>query len=369
MKKKIKFKDKLKNLLLTSLLPLTVMGCALLVVFDMGIENYDVITVTLVFLVAIYGALFLQVALHELGHLVFGLFSGYKFSSYRIGSLMLLKENGKLKLKHFSLLGTGGQCLMIPPEMKNGEFPVLLYNFGGPLMNLIVSFLFLILYFRLRDVPFFSPFFLIMAVIGFYLAFVNGVPLRTGMVDNDGRNALMIKKNKKAMADFHLQLKISGKSAGGIRLKDMPEEWFAFPDEESLKNTMGATVAVFCCQRLIDELKLKEGKEKIEELLNGEANLIGIHRFMLKAELIFCNLILNEDTEKIPELYTKDFQKLVKATRKGPNTLRLQYAYTLLYLKNEKEAEKIKKSFYKVLKSYPYKSDIESEKELFELIK
>ena len=39
---------------------------------------------------------FLCVIVHEGGHLVFGLISGYRFSSFRIGSLMLIKGDGKM---------------------------------------------------------------------------------------------------------------------------------------------------------------------------------------------------------------------------------------------------------------------------------
>ena len=65
-----------------------------------------------------YVALFFHIIIHEAGHLVFGLMTGYKFCSFRVASFMWLKENGKLKLKRLSVAGTGGQCLMSPPDIK-----------------------------------------------------------------------------------------------------------------------------------------------------------------------------------------------------------------------------------------------------------
>ena len=47
-------------------------------------------------LVGVYGGMLLHIAVHAAGHLVFGLLTGYGFSSYRVGSIMLLMENGKL---------------------------------------------------------------------------------------------------------------------------------------------------------------------------------------------------------------------------------------------------------------------------------
>lgn len=69
-----------------------------------------------------YVALFFHMIVHEAGHLVFGLMTGYKFCSFRIASFMWLKENGKLKMKRLTLAGTGGQCLMTPPDMKDGKY-------------------------------------------------------------------------------------------------------------------------------------------------------------------------------------------------------------------------------------------------------
>lgn len=74
--------------------------------------------------VFMYVAILMHIVIHEAGHLVFGLLSGYKFSSFRIFSFMWIKENGKIKLKRLSIAGTGGQCLMVPPDMTEGKFPV-----------------------------------------------------------------------------------------------------------------------------------------------------------------------------------------------------------------------------------------------------
>ena len=62
-------------------------------------------------------AFILQVIVHEAGHLVFGLLSGYKFISFRVFDFKIIKdENGKLKIRFERLAGTGGQCLMRAPE-------------------------------------------------------------------------------------------------------------------------------------------------------------------------------------------------------------------------------------------------------------
>jgi uncharacterized membrane protein YdbT with pleckstrin-like domain len=52
-----------------------------------------------VIMVFYYIAIVIQVIIHESGHLVCGLLSGYRFLSFRIFNLVIAKENGRLKLK------------------------------------------------------------------------------------------------------------------------------------------------------------------------------------------------------------------------------------------------------------------------------
>ena len=61
-----------------------------------GIPSSERATRTCLMLVFLYLAWFIHVVIHETGHLICGLLSGYTFSSFRIGSFMLLKENGRL---------------------------------------------------------------------------------------------------------------------------------------------------------------------------------------------------------------------------------------------------------------------------------
>ena len=71
-------------------------------------------TVLLPSLACLVLSFWLQAILHEGGHLVCGLLSGYRFLSFRVGSFTLLRQNGRLVLRRFYLPGTGGQCLLEP---------------------------------------------------------------------------------------------------------------------------------------------------------------------------------------------------------------------------------------------------------------
>ena len=161
---------------------------------------------------SVYLAMTLQIAIHEAGHLVFGLLTGYRFSSYRFYSLMWIKQDGRLRFKRLNLAGTGGQCLMVPPDWRE-DFPYVLYNLGGVLMNLISAALFWLL--SLIAAPTAKIFLLMGALIGLAFALLNGLPLRVGPVDNDGRNILSIRKSPAARRAFWLQMKVNEQQAAG----------------------------------------------------------------------------------------------------------------------------------------------------------
>ena len=64
-----------------------------------GSSLWEELLPLVVLFVGLFVGMYLQLIIHEAGHLVFGLLSGYRFSSFRIGSFMLLKENDKFVLK------------------------------------------------------------------------------------------------------------------------------------------------------------------------------------------------------------------------------------------------------------------------------
>ena len=315
-----------------------------------------------------YVALFFHMIVHEAGHLVFGLMTGYKFCSFRVASFMWLKENGKLKLKRLTLAGTGGQCLMTPPDMKDGKIPLVLYNLGGSFINIIIGALFLVGYLIFSDIPFLSPILLIFAAVGFMTAMMNGIPMRMGTVDNDGYNAFALSKSKEAVEAFWVQLKVAEQSSKGVRLKDMPAEWFAVPSDEAMKNSMVATRCVFTCNRLMDEEKFEEADALMAHFLEIESGIVGLHHDLLMCDRIYVELIGQNRTEVIASMMTKEQKKFMKAMKRFPSVLRTQYALAVLEEKNVSKAETIKGDFDKAAKSYPYPHEIESERELMRIV-
>lgn len=341
-------------------------GVLLARVEDQGLEFWQGMVAMIL---AIYGAMLIQIIVHEAGHLVFGLISGYEFSSFRIGNMMVLKEDGKIRLRRFSIAGTAGQCLMSPPDLVDGKMPVVLYNLGGCIFNLIVSVIFGVLACVSGENPIAFLVYVAFAVIGIAFALTNGIPLMVGPISNDGHNAMSLGKNPKAMQAFWLQLKVNNEQAKGKRLKEMPESWFPVPADEDLGNGLIVALGVFRVSWLMDQLRLEEAVEYMEELLNKGTGIIGLHRSLLMNERIFCELVAKANVNEAMNLHNEEHEKFVKSMKNTPSVIRTEYAYALLAEKDEKKAEELLARFEKVAKTYPYPREIEGERELLSLVK
>lgn len=308
--------------------------------------------------------IFLQIVVHEGGHLIFGLLTGYKYSSFRIGSFMWVKTEGKLKLKRFSLSGTGGQCLMAPPDMENGKIPYILYNLGGCIANVVVSVIPMAVVLIFWKPTYVNFMVLLWAGIGLFTVILNGIPMKLQGMPNDGHNAWSLGKHPEAMKAFWLQMKINEQVALGKRLKELPKEWFELPSEDGMQNSLIATVAVFACNRLVDEGNYAEAARLMERLVSEKNGMVSIHHHMLNADRIYCELVGENRKEKLEELYTTELKNFLKAMKKSPSAHRTEYLYAKYVKKDEKKAEQAMASFEKVAKTYPYSHEIDAEREL-----
>ena len=305
-----------------------------------------------------------QIIIHEGGHLLFGLLTGYHFVSFRIGSFMVYKKQGKLKTARFSLAGTGGQCLLAPPEWNDGTFKYVLYNLGGVILNLATAGICVLILWSAGAVFPLSEIFVLLIFFGLFFAITNGIPMQVGGVANDGKNTLDLSKNKSALRALWVQLKVNEATTEGIRLKEMPEEWFEMPSEENMDNPMTATLAVFRCNRLMDEGDLEKAGQEIETLLAKDNGVLGVYRSLLTLDLIYCELFGERRAKILKKIEKKEMIQFMKAMKNFPSVLRTQYAYALLVETDVKKAQRLKKQFQKMERHYPHEQDVKSEWEL-----
>ncbi len=342
-------------------------ACGLLIVSYLDHNRLSVpmeIMMFAVLLISLYLAMLIQIIIHESGHLVFGLLTGYGFLSFRILSWMWMRDKNGITFRRFSLAGTGGQCLMSPPDYHNGDYPFLLYNFGGSLMNLIFSALFLVVSFLVPSYSLAAVLLRVLVIVGLAFAIMNGVPLHMGVVDNDGCNAVSLMKSAEAKRAFWISLKVNEELGEGKGYRDMPEEWFEMPDEKEMKNGIVAPLGVMREGRFMSEHRFPEAEELIDELLSMKNGIVGLHRTMLENDRIYINLI-DEEKNGIPEI-PEDLKKILKSMKNYPSVLRTDYASALLKDHDKNKAEEIRKRFERMALSYPYEVEIREERELMD---
>lgn len=320
----------------------------------------------ILFLVIAYVLYLFQIIIHESGHYVFGRLTGYTFVSFRVGSLMLVRDNGRIKLKRFSVPGTLGQCLLAPPNVKGESFPYLLYNLGGVIGNMISSLLSFILLFLLPEHPWISIILVTNSVIGVFIALVNGIPLKLG-VPNDGMNIYLL-RDKHARIAFWLQLHINGLLAKGERLRDMPKEWFELPPNANLSNTLVSTIPFFRCEYFMDKMEFEKVKSECQFIMKNIPDLLSIYKMELFCHLLFLEIIGDCQMDKILEIYTKELKQYINATKKYISRRRLLYVYELLVNQDREKADKQLVAFEKVAKNYPVASEVEREREILKVI-
>lgn len=317
----------------------------------------------LIFGLVIFFLFFLiHIIIHESGHLVFGLLTGYKFLSFRIGSFTLQKENGKYFLKKFTIPGTAGQCLLGVPDIPAEKCPYLLYHAGGGLMNLITALIALPLIFISDGIG--KSVFSMFVAMGIITALQNLVPLKTQGINNDGMNIIEISRNNSEKRMIYNQLKINYLTTLGTRYRDIDEKYF---DDEGCEGILADGIRAVKINRFLDMHDFESAGKTAQNLIDN--NISGFYGNEVKCELLFYMIISGADRTSIDNLLDKKLKSYIKSTcQYYLSRIRLTYAYNLLVEKNIPEAEKYKQMFEKVSEKYPVKADIILERELMDII-
>lgn len=161
----------------------------------------------------------INIFIHELGHMVLGLMTGYKFVSFRIFSHVIFRDkDGKLRTNKSKTIGILGQCLMTYPGEYNEKIPYFWYNFGGCLFNIITASIASLLMFVFKESLTLSIVFLCMMMVCLLLGLSNLLPI-VGI--NDGNNLLAIRNSKECHKAFYDQLSVVEKLTNGVDIKDI----------------------------------------------------------------------------------------------------------------------------------------------------
>lgn len=316
-------------------------------------------------LVSIYLLYMIQMYCHEIGHMIFGLLTGYKFASIRFGSLIFVKMNGKLKVKRHKVAGTGGQAIMLPPEGELGEHPFFWYHMGGLTMNLILSVVALVGWLLVPESYWIIRFLLLtFAVLGLIVLITNGLPFTE--LGTDGANTILLSRDKEARAIVDRSFLIIGALADGKAIEDMSEEYFLYDKSTPLDNPLASAQAVNRVNYLIVKHRFEEALDLTDHILANATSINRLHSLILISGKIYMLLVERKDVAGAQHLQAT-YEKQLKQVASLIDVQRQQYAYNLLALQDETKAETSRQTFEKLAKNYPYPKDAESERKLMML--
>lgn len=296
---------------------------------------------------AVIVSLVIHIFIHELGHLICGIATGYRFVSFRIFNIAFIKKEGKLCTKRFSIAGTGGQCLLAPPDRPTEEIPTAIYNLGGVLANIVASLVALPLLFIIEN-PLICTGITLFIIIGAAIALLNGIPMRIGGIGNDGYNMLLLHKNRYNKELLMLQLKANALAQEGVRPKDMPTEWFQSDREMDYGNTFQIYTILLKAARMLDKYEWESAHILLAEAYEHKKEIMQLYANEIACELLFTSLITGRE-ESVQELYTPELATYINTYRKVMSSKERLLCAIALY--KEKETEKAHKIYQNLLKS------------------
>ena len=298
-------------------------------------------------LISILSLLFsftLHLLLHEGGHCVAGLLSGYRFVSFRIGNITLLRTNNKLRIKRFSLEGTAGQCLMMPPQKPIDDIPTVLYNLGGVLFNIIFSIIGIIIFILTTSASVASCS-IIFAMIGILLALINGIPMKVGGVSNDGNNVLYLNKDTKAKEAFVYQLITNALVQDGTRPAELPDEYLSFDTDFDYKDPLAVNWLILSASVLIDRQEYDRAYTLLDHAMQHSKEIMQLFVYEIACELVFTALITGH-IEQAKELYNKDLARYIEQHKNVMSVKQRISCAIALYI--DKDAEKAQQIYREV---------------------
>lgn len=296
----------------------------------------------------------LHIVIHEGGHCLFGSLFGFKTVSFRIGSYIWTNENGKMKFGRYHMAGTGGQCLMDPPNPNLKAY--VFYLLGGGLANLFVSivciFIGLLNHDILIDIFCFSN-----IAVGLLISFTNLIPMDAG-IPNDGLNVLYLIKDGKSVDSLYKQLKMAKELADGKRLDEIDSSYFELHDKAKLRNPLNACIAVNHGLYLSALKKYDVAKKRLEYLYKSK--MTKVYKTTVAYELIFIELI-TMDEPNIHKYLTPELKRKMAREKNDLSSLITQYGIELLVNKNERAGMFVLKYIEDVLNTYPYNTELARE--------
>ena len=309
-------------------------------------------------LIAVVIAFFLNIVIHEGGHLVAGLMTGYRFVSFRFLNWTLIRQGGRLHWRNFELAGTGGQCLMAPPDKPLEQIDTRWYNAGGVLANIIVVLLSLLLIW-VFDLPRWLDVLLIMMIaVALFTVLTNGIPMKVGGVANDGLNLLQLEKDLPGKQCFCNILEVNARSQEGETYNDMPDRLFDLPQPIDWKNCMHVGSVLSAATRMIALHQWEDAYRLLTEALTHKDDIMTLYQWELENMMTLTCIAIGRD-EEARQHYNPDVAKYISQHASTQSDKRLTAMAVTLALDGDRgKAEEMLHMFEADRDKYIHQGDV-----------
>ena len=300
------------------------------------------------------------------GQAICGLISGYKLQEVMIFGLRIRKEKGRLRINAVPKKEVAktifGLFLMLPPGAYGEDYPVALYLYGGKIANWIISALAILLSFTVAGQSVSGMVFLLLGLFNI----VNIILIKV-LGDKNGSGKLIedIKSSAAVRHSYWVIMHHHSLSCEHVRSKDMPEEWFALPEDDELDNQYCATVLALAFEREVDALRLDEARVLGNIALAHINALPEYLSLAVNIDMLYCELV-SENRAEVIEVLFSDSVKECMGRKKSVSSYRNMYTYKLFQNKNEAAAEAQLKLFLNAVDKHPFPFAVENERELVE---
>lgn len=311
---------------------------------------------------------YIQLIVHELGHLIFGKLTGYELILFRIDSLVLINKNNQIELKRYGTQNSGGQCLMSLEEDFSSNFPYLLYNLGGVIFNFFLSVLSIILYFNIKGKSILKAGLIGVGMLGLYLMVINGLPIKIGQAPNDGYNVRLLMGNELTKEAYYKQLRINKEIVNGKSYKKIDEKLFEIDTGSSDYNHLLLAMDILNMKRQMEIGLYKEAKASINNIKNKVEKLNQIQLEVFKGEELFLDILMGKDIIEIEKAHKENIDIYRNIANSNISMNRIMYAYELVVNEKVKESNYYLNRLNNIFKTYPFAGEIALEEELIKRV-
>ncbi|PFM06397.1 hypothetical protein COC45_02695 [Bacillus cereus] len=196
---------------------------------------------------ALFGIFLLVIAIHELGHVVFGLIGGLNFKFMTVGPITFQKEKGKVRIRENKLWAYfGGVAMLVPSsiETPNLSKKWAWLTLGGPITSLLFGITFGYIY-----MVSYYQYLLYFSVLHFVIFAATIVPIKGTFLSDGMQFLILIKDDEKAKQ--HLDnIQVSSELFSYKRPKDWDKRLIELSEEKlkedkSIRDIMSGLMLVF----------------------------------------------------------------------------------------------------------------------------